>query len=550
VKDGGVKKFWWPLLLTLVTTACLAPFIGKAFHMDDPLFMWCAKHIQSDPANFYGFKVNWDGIVRPMSDVTQNPPLAAYYSALIGSLFGWSERVLHAAFLLPALAVVLGTYRLARNFCTHPGWAALMVATAPVFVLSATNVMCDVMMLGFWVWAVAFWLEGLHGSHAKLLAAAVLIALAGLTKYFGLSLVPLLLVFALLEKRRPGWWLAHLLLPLFPILFYQWVTNRLYGHDLLINAVTYATEFRVGGEWASKLLAGFAFVGGGIVVLAAATWQLWAPGRILQVGVPALVFIGVVIVLMEKVGVFDVVETGRVKWPYVLQMALLVGAGASLFAMVYVEVVRRRSPTSILLALWIGGTFVFACVINWTVSGRNILPMLPAVALLVTSRLETAGCFETPMRRRWLLVPIAVSTLLSLLVAQADYQLANSARTAAVVLSQKLSPMASRVRFEGHWGFQYYFEPLGATPLDRANPQLAANQLLVVPTGNSYLFDVPGTDIALQYEPEAPKWLATMNGGAGAGFYSDGWGPMPFVFGPIPSQTYLVYRTVPDTKQE
>jgi hypothetical protein len=33
-----------------------------------------------------------------------------------------------------------------------------------------------------------------------------------------------------------------------------------------------------------------------------------------------------------------------------------------------------------------------------------------------------------------------------------------------------------------------------------------------------------------------------MNGSAGAGYYSDGWGPLPFVFGPAPAEDYLVFR--------
>ncbi len=61
--------------------------------------------------------------------VTENPPLASYYLALAAGIFGWSEIALHFAFLLPALAVILGTHRLARHFCqpTHAGGAGHFV---------------------------------------------------------------------------------------------------------------------------------------------------------------------------------------------------------------------------------------------------------------------------------------------------------------------------------------------------------------------------------------------------------------------------------------
>ena len=54
---------------------------------------------------------------------------------------------MHFACLLPAVAVVLGTYRLARNFCRHPQFAALTVLCSPGFLVSSTTVMCDVAML-------------------------------------------------------------------------------------------------------------------------------------------------------------------------------------------------------------------------------------------------------------------------------------------------------------------------------------------------------------------------------------------------------------------
>src|SRR5579859_2458671 len=66
-------------VLTVVTLACLLPFLGKAFHIDDPLFIWCGRHIVSDPWNFYDFKVNWFGKEEAMSTAMQNPPLASYY---------------------------------------------------------------------------------------------------------------------------------------------------------------------------------------------------------------------------------------------------------------------------------------------------------------------------------------------------------------------------------------------------------------------------------------------------------------------------------------
>ena len=64
--------------------------------------------------------VNWYGKPDPMWTVTKNPPLTCYYLALAASLFGWSEIVLHCAFDPGGGEAILGTYRLARQFCDRP----------------------------------------------------------------------------------------------------------------------------------------------------------------------------------------------------------------------------------------------------------------------------------------------------------------------------------------------------------------------------------------------------------------------------------------------
>jgi len=42
-----------------ITAAALAPFLNKAFHIDDPLFIWMAQQIAKHPFDHYGFYVNW-----------------------------------------------------------------------------------------------------------------------------------------------------------------------------------------------------------------------------------------------------------------------------------------------------------------------------------------------------------------------------------------------------------------------------------------------------------------------------------------------------------
>src|SRR5579864_2858825 len=109
-KSAAVIPSWKALaILAALTVLTLAPFLNKAFCMDDPLFLWSARQIQAHPLDFYGCQVNWYGESSPLYEVSKNPPLVCYYLALVGTLFGWNEIALHAAFLIPAVGAIWGT---------------------------------------------------------------------------------------------------------------------------------------------------------------------------------------------------------------------------------------------------------------------------------------------------------------------------------------------------------------------------------------------------------------------------------------------------------
>lgn len=96
------------LLLLSATLACLLPFLGKAIHIDDYLFVRMARQILANPADPFGTTANWNGSLSPLHDICQNPPGAAYFLALVANTLGWSENALHAGFLLPAVAATYG----------------------------------------------------------------------------------------------------------------------------------------------------------------------------------------------------------------------------------------------------------------------------------------------------------------------------------------------------------------------------------------------------------------------------------------------------------
>jgi hypothetical protein len=539
-QPGRAWQVWALLALTL---ACLLPFLSKAVHLDDPLFIWTARHIQKDPLNFYGFAVNWNSETWPMADITQNPPLAAYYMALVGSILGWTETALHFGFLWPAVAVVLGVYFLGREFCGHPFLAALATLATPAFIVSSTGLMCDTLMLALWLWAIFFWMRGLTQSSQPQLAAAVLLAAAcALTKYFGLSLIPLLAVYAAVTQRKAGAWLLYLGVAVLIVAGYQAWTHHLYGKNLLLNAVGYATNARVGGGLTSKIPTSLSFMGGCVLIVPAALPLLWGKrGAIIAAGgVIALVLI---LAARKSIAAFSLLESARLNWLYLAQWSVFVVGGVALLVLTVIDALRHKDAKSLLLLLWICGTFIFTCACNWTVAARNILPLVPAAAFLLVRRLELPPAGGASLLR-FFWGALAVSLTVSLTVAWADFKLAESARTAAQAIYEKLVWRFRSITFEGHWGFQYYMEQLGATAIDKHHVHFAPDTAIIVPLGNSLIILPPKDRATLwdEFDISSSLWIALMSMDHGAGFYSDGWGPAPFVFCRPPVERYQIYR--------
>ncbi|MBI4115484.1 MAG: glycosyltransferase family 39 protein [Candidatus Omnitrophica bacterium] len=532
------------LIPVAVTLACLLPFINKAFHIDDTLFIWAAKHIQANPLDFYGFTVNWYGFKHPMAEVMKNPPLASYYLALFGGLFEWKEVVLHIAYLIPAVFFALGTFYLAKDLCSNPLLASLASILTPVFLVSSTNVMCDTMMATFWIWAVVFWRQGIkEDKWTKLLLGGLLIAVSTLTKYFGMALLPLLILYTFLEKRKLGTWILFLIIPTIILAGYQWATHMLYGRGLLLDAASYATEtkWKHGGQLFSHGLTGLSFTGGCVSTALFYFPFLWRRRAAVGMFILSTFLLTLWAFLFGSADSFSLRSVDQsLRWSFLLQFDVMILGGLSILGFAVIDFLHSKDADSLLLVLWVLGTFIFATFINWTVNGRSVLPMVPAAGILLTRRLERTNPQWKGMKAFLLLIAPA---LLALLVTHADYSWANAARSASKAIRKIIQTRQNgTVWFQGHWGFQYYMESLGTKPLEANASEGSIGDLIVMPGNNSNPLILQkellkGIDI-LQFELDG---IGTMTPELGAGFYSDLWGPLPFAIGPVDPDKYFIF---------
>lgn len=554
MKDSATREVF---VVIVVVIAVLIPFLNKAFHIDDPLFLWMGQQIAHHPCDPYGFTVNWYVTGQPMFSVMQNPPLGSYYIALMASFLGWSEPALHGAFLLPAVAAVLGTFFLARRLCNSPFLAALLLLFTPVFLVSATGLMCDVWLSALWVWSIECWMRALDRNSAWLLFfASILVATAVLTKYFGIALVPLLAVYTFARERRVTRQILYLLIPILVVASYEIITKAKYGQGLFSSAmvVSWNANAKPERHLFQQFLIGICFAGGCLFSVlffvpllklnrgAVGSLPAEARGRLASGLKPNLpILIGGMVIFLLALSLFYF-GAARAALPLGIatEGALFVTIGLGILILALLDILQHKAADSWLLGLWIFGTFVFAALMNWTITSRTFLPLAPAVTILLMRRLRVQPT-ESRFVDWWPVLPCA---LLSLFIATGDYKLAETARNAASDFQQRFRKQSGSIWFEGHWGFQYYMQQWQAKPLDARGVGLASGDTLIVPLNNTNVgrtSPVPVTGVSEQIDYQQ-FLVATMNPDVHAGFYASKWGPLPWVTAAVPPERYLLFH--------
>jgi hypothetical protein len=411
-------------------------------------------------------------------------------------------------------------------------------------------------MLALWVWGVVLWVEGLdRGSVLCLTGAGVLVALAELAKYYAIALIPLLAMYALMKTRRIGKWSLALLIPILTLGIYHAATQRLYGKTLLSDAAAYAAiapGFRaVISAKSGGLLSALTFMGGCLAICAFSAPLLFRRRALAWILVGTAIFAALLFssgLFLKDYGPLH----GTTRWFVEIQLIFWAMGGACLLALPVADIWARRNASSWLFGLWVGGTFIFAALLNWTVNGRSILPMAPAVAILLARRLDECPRMPGNFRDWGAWFALVLGGALALLVTRADFLFATTVRESARQTFAKYAQGNNRFWFQGHWGFQYYMEQLGVAAVDEGRTPLKRGDIVAEPVNNTnytpFRPELVKLREMLAVRGERPLWLATMKGEVGAGFYAAIRGPLPFAWGDVPEELVAICALEPEIK--
>ncbi len=468
----------WDAGIVLAVAAAIGlSFLNKAFHVDDPIALQIAANVLDDPLDPLGGTISYHGWPEPFWDMETNPPLLGYYLAPFAAGSGFSEIGLHAA-MVPFL-VLLGfaALSLARRFCGSPRTALLFLMGSAGVVVSS-NLMRDVPALALATAAVAASVAGTdRGERRLLLLGALLAGLSILTKYSAVVLIAVLALYPVL-KGKPAltlWALVPAAMVGLWCLHNQWIYGEV--HIVALMQRSYGPL----SAWRDNLC-------GLPVVLGALCFLL-----------PALLFRAVE--RRESILLAGVAAACGANWW--LTQRYVAGAadaqqlfwsisGCALLGLVLAEGVRgalpltrdardaRASDSAFLLA-WLCAPVLFSVVFVPFQAVRHLMPALLPLVLLGLRDLERQGSSRDRPLRALVAGLAALQAALSLAVALADSEFAETYRDFAEKAQARWPGGDHTTWFVGHWGWLHYAERAGMRQVHVNGPFPQPGDRVIIP---------------------------------------------------------------------
>jgi 4-amino-4-deoxy-L-arabinose transferase-like glycosyltransferase len=520
------------LLLALLVAGVCLPFIDQSFHIDDRIYLEVAGNILEKPLYPYDYPAIFEGFEAPDAASHSHLPLTSYYLAAIEALTGGEkEWVFHLAFLIFPVLAAWGMHDLARRFVRFPLAAAALLVLSPVFLVLSHTLMTDVPFLAFWILAFSRFFPVMDGSAGRSDWVILGASIFGAAFISMTAIIPVVLFAAAAlvsgrparpESRR----LLSLLLGLPFALWFLWFLLAYihYRRFVLVNTVLHMNQ-RAAFDWGLFGVKAISFVVnlGALFVLPLLAWIALAWGWRLRLGL-AVLFAAFVPFYTWVSGWF---------WPQTLLFAVFFSTGLLIVGSVIASARSRAFdvPGWWTLLVWFAAVLAAGLVLYYSGSARYTLPALPVVILLTLRQLEVRIKGEYFLRNLLSLV-VVLTGAYSIWISIGDYEFAGIYRQVAPELVAKYARPGRVVWITGEWGFRYYMNQAGARTLLQTSTGPQTDDVIIKPYVAMpwvTLYD-PGeyTDLLEQRYARINSSVRLLDFGSHAGFYSTGWGMLPF----------------------
>jgi len=523
----------WPALC--LAALLLLPFVNTPFTIDDPIYLREAQHLLTDPLHPQAFNVVWSTDFNLRASEILPGGVAFPYLLLPTVLAGAAEWVGHLTQLLFLLIAIVATAQLALRLglnARQARWSTILTATCPAVLPMAATVMPDIAAMLFSILGmerIVAWRDGRKWHQAGL--ATCWLTLAVLTRSHTAMILAPAAIFLLDGITRqeirssfrsfPARFLPVILVPI-AFLIATFVTADPESTDQ--NVLVALVSMPGGVSLLAKNI--FAFLAHWVLVVPLTV--PWLSLRFAQVRTAIL------LIALFGGGLLSV----RAGW-----IAFPVAATILVLGDILLDALKRRDRVQ--LALWLWLLIAFPVVLYIQLPSKYLLPSAPAAAIMIV-RLHGRLLETRRESTSWLIPSFAAwGTVLSLLILLGVRDLANIQRRAVEDLVVPHILAGDRVWFTGNWGFQWYAEAVHSTPATVPPPWPQPGDIVIVSWIDLSHFAVEWTGArevlqSVSYTNAPPGRI--MDLAAGAGFFSNGFGYLPWAWGRGDASRFEVWR--------
>jgi hypothetical protein len=526
----------------LLSALVLIPFLNKAFTIDDPFFLFQARHALIDPLHPTAFEMTLHFAPERVSQLAPTGPIMAWL--LVPSvLVSGTEWLAHATQLVMVWVTILSTISLARRLEIKEPWPAIsgvIVVAMPTVLGMAGTAMPDVPAMALGVAGIerlVAWSQNRKVFQAVL--AAVLLGLAPLARphlIFLLGIGAILIIGPTISmdalRAKYSAYLPLIAAPIISVVV-SYITRDPYpgAGSMSSSAIKYSSLSI--SHLASNLIAlpihwvlAMAFA----LPWLALRWRTFLRNRLtLCAAIAGTILSAVALAYTEF---------------FSIPLSIISGIGVAVLCDVLSEAWKTRDSLQLALGLWLLialPTFPYC-----HLPAKYVVVSAPAAALLLVREMATRNCKAT-----WFILgtTVVLGVGLGIAILRADETFTNMGRRAATELIAPYVASGLQVWYIGHWGYQWYAENAGARPVTLTPPYPAQNDLIVMshetalsePVLNMVSSRYPYLTPVTHFEDYQPGGRI-MNESIGVGFFSNVFGYWPWVWSNTRIDRFTVLR--------
>ncbi|MBI5640950.1 MAG: glycosyltransferase family 39 protein [Nitrospirae bacterium] len=549
---GNAKAEW--LVLVFVLFLLYAPFIDKAFHMDDTTFIDFARMIDWNPLHAVPSDYAYKGriISKFLPYEATHPLLIPYLLKAAISALGEREIPLHLVFLVFSIVSLLALKKINSVFfhADTGGTVLIFFMSAPAFVVNSHNLMTDVPTLSCVLLALVFYIQSVEKYPVLYLVAGSGSLLAAIfISYQALAFIPVIGLYAVLKKRLSSSFFVGLLIPFIVLIIWLAAVYSTHGVLPLLKSKIASSGIDLGSEirrgfvpsifW-GKVASIFVNIGASMIFVVF-FYHIMTRSIIRLLG-------GLVLLTI----VFFLLLSNHITYAFHERLLLSIFLAFFLLSM---EIVIRESLSNanrddrliiIFMLVWSASVILYNIILLPFGSARYLLPALPPLIMLcVNFALRASNAAARPYAAYVIMI---ISFLFGFASAGSDYSYANVYRhfSREVKIFALTKPRDADVWYIGEWGMRHYLQREGFRYLLSSSEQPKKGDYVITAEMPGIWNPSPGTVQRLRlyaerrYDLIIPLRLFNLR--SHAGFYAHHWGLLPFSFSLAPQEVFYIWE--------